>query len=141
MQVTGSPNPQPKLVYWYYFQNPEVGGGPVEEVSVDSDAGLVHVTFAHAEGVLAGEPSKSIFVVVYWLFDVPETCQCISGTDLLRQLHLQPQSDRNCKSNLESHPVTLGAWQGRHHRHHLYYHLYYRFEITVSNCGTRTTSA
>ena len=34
------------------------------------------------EGVVA--------VVVCWLLNVPATCQCISGADLLRQLYVLP---------------------------------------------------
>ena len=29
-------------------------------------------------------------VVVGWLLNVPATCQCISGTDLLRQFYVLP---------------------------------------------------
>ena len=29
-------------------------------------------------------------VVVGWLLNVPATCECISGTDLLRQFYLLP---------------------------------------------------
>ena len=27
---------------------------------------------------------------VYWLLDVPATCYCTSGTDLLRQMYVLP---------------------------------------------------
>ena len=46
-------------------------------------------------------------VVVGWLLNVPPTCQCISGTDLLRQFYVLPHSDSNCRSNFPSHPVTV----------------------------------
>ena len=31
-----------------------------------------------------------VAAVVCWLLNVPATCECISGTDLLRQLHVSP---------------------------------------------------
>ena len=31
-----------------------------------------------------------VFVVVCWLLNVPATCECISGTDLLRQFYALP---------------------------------------------------
>ena len=39
-----------------------------------------------------------------WLLNVPATCQCISGADLLRQLYMLPQWDRSWRQNLLSHP-------------------------------------
>ena len=60
---------------------------------------------------------------VCWLLNVPATCECISGKDLLRQVYVLPQSDRSCRPNVLSHPVTVywhradqspGAWQGSH---------------------------
>ena len=44
---------------------------------------------------------------VCWLLNVPATCECISGTDLLRQFYVLPHSDRSCRSNFPSHPVTV----------------------------------
>ena len=35
---------------------------------------------------------------------------CISETDLLRQLYMQPHWDRSCRSNLLFHPITV-YWQ------------------------------
>ena len=32
----------------------------------------------------------SMEVVVCWLLNVPATCECISGTDLLRQVYVLP---------------------------------------------------
>ena len=46
-------------------------------------------------------------VFVCWLLNVPATCECISGTDLLRQFYLLPHWDRSCTSNFPSHPVTV----------------------------------
>ena len=46
-------------------------------------------------------------VVVYWLLNVPATCWCISGTDVLRQSYMLPHWDRSCRSNLLSHRVTV----------------------------------
>ena len=40
-------------------------------------------------------------------FNVPATCECISGTSLLRQLYVLPHWDRSCRSNLPSHLVTV----------------------------------
>ena len=44
---------------------------------------------------------------VCWLFNVPATCECISGTDLHRQIYVLPHWDRSCRSNFPSHPVTV----------------------------------
>ena len=44
---------------------------------------------------------------VCWLLNVPATCECISGTDLLRQFYVLPHSDTSCTSNFLPHPVTL----------------------------------
>ena len=44
---------------------------------------------------------------ICWLLNVPATCQCISGTDLLRQFYVLPHWDRSCRSNFPSHPVTV----------------------------------
>ena len=44
-----------------------------------------------------------VVAVVDWLLNVPATCQCISGTDLLRQFYVLP----SCRSNFPSHPVTV----------------------------------
>ena len=45
--------------------------------------------------------------VVGWLFNVPAICECILGTDLLRQVYVLPHWDRSCRSNFPSHPVTV----------------------------------
>ena len=50
VEVVGGQELQPKLIYQYYFQNPEIGGGHVEKVHIDSDKGAVYVTFANAKG-------------------------------------------------------------------------------------------
>ena len=42
-----------------------------------------------------------------WLLNVPATCECISGTDLLRQFYVLPHWDRSCRSNFPSYPVTV----------------------------------
>ena len=44
---------------------------------------------------------------VCWLLNVPATCECISGTDLLRQFYVLPHWDRSCRSNFPSHSVTV----------------------------------
>ena len=44
---------------------------------------------------------------VCWLLNVPATCECISGTDLLRQVYVLPHWDRSCRSNVLPHPVTV----------------------------------
>ena len=45
--------------------------------------------------------------VVGWLLNVPATGECISGTDLLRQLYVLPHGDKSCRSNVLPHPVTV----------------------------------
>ena len=49
----------------------------------------------------------SCMIVVWWLLHVPAACQCIAGTDLLRQLYMLPHWDRSCRSNFLPHPVKL----------------------------------
>ena len=44
---------------------------------------------------------------VGWLLNVPATCQCISGTDLLRQFYVLPHWYTSCRSNFPSRPVTV----------------------------------
>ena len=44
---------------------------------------------------------------VCWLLNVPATCECISGTDLLRQFYVLPHWDRSCRPNFPSYPVTV----------------------------------
>ena len=41
------------------------------------------------------------------LLNIPATCECISGTDLLRQFYVLPHWDRSSRSNFPSHPVTV----------------------------------
>ena len=49
--------------------------------------------------------SCSLFVC--WLLNVPATCECISGTDLLRQFYVLPHGDGSRRPNFPSHPVTV----------------------------------
>ena len=57
--------------------------------------------------------------LVACLLNVPETCECISGTDLLRQFYVLPHWDRGCRSTFyltqsqytdtePISPITLG---------------------------------
>ena len=48
-----------------------------------------------------------VCLLVGWLLNVPATCKCISGTDLLRQFYVLPHWDRSCRSNVLPHPVTV----------------------------------
>ena len=43
--------------------------------------------------------NHSAVLVVGWLLNVPATCECISGTDLLRKFYVLPHWDRSCRSN------------------------------------------
>ena len=53
-----------------------------------------------------------------WLLaNVPATCQCISGMDLLRQAYLLPHWDRSCRPNFPSHPVTV-CWHRANQSQH-----------------------
>ena len=54
-----------------------------------------------------GENSRVSSPIVRWLLNVPATCECISGTDLLRKLSVVPHWDRSCRSNFLPHPVTV----------------------------------
>ena len=58
---------------------------------------LVHVRRPHARPGVSGEhdlhvqhASSEVFSFVCWLLNVPATCECTSGTDLLRQLYVLP---------------------------------------------------
>ena len=67
---------------------------------------------------------------VGWLLNVPATCKCISGTDLLRQYYVLSHWDRSCRPNFlrltqsqytdtwlispSTDPIPPGAWQGSH---------------------------
>ena len=70
---------------------------------------------------------SSLFVC--WLLYVPATCECISGTNLLRQLHVlhtetevadqtvhltQSQYTDTGPTSPSTDPITPGAWQGSH---------------------------
>ena len=55
------------------------------------------------------------------LLNVPATCQCISGTDLLRQFFVLPHSDKSCRSNFPSHPVTVYWHRANQSQHWPYY--------------------
>ena len=49
--------------------------------------------------------TTSLFVG--WLLNVPATCECVLGTDLLGQFYVLPHWDRSYRSNFPSHPVTV----------------------------------
>ena len=67
---------------------------------------------------------------VGWLLNVPATCECISGTDLLRQFYgaatleievadqtsylTQSQYTDTGPTSPSADPITPGAWQGSH---------------------------
>ena len=44
------------------------------------------------EGVPSLEPRHIGCLFVGWFLDVPATCKCISGTDMLRQFYVLPHS-------------------------------------------------
>ena len=56
-------------------------------------------------------------IVVCWLLNVPATCKCISGTDLLRQFYVLPHWDRSCRPNSPSHPVIVYWHQANKSQH------------------------
>ena len=68
------------------------------------------------EAVVAAEAAAAA-VGVCWLLSIPPTCECISGTNLFRQLYLLPHWDRSCRSNFLSHPVTV-CWHRSNHSQH-----------------------
>ena len=49
--------------------------------------------------ICAGQVWK---LFVCWLLNVPATCECISGTDLLTQFYVLPHWDRSCRPNFPS---------------------------------------
>ena len=78
-----------------------------------------------------GRKGRDGVVVVCWLLNVPATCQCISGTDLLRQFYVLPlpteievadqtfhltqsQYTDTGPTSPSADPITPGAWQGSH---------------------------
>ena len=56
---------------------------------------------------MGGGGGDRVCLFVGWLLNIPATCVCISGTDLLRQFYVLPHWDRSCRSNCPSHPVTV----------------------------------
>ena len=48
---------------------------------------------------------------------VAATCECISGTDLLRQVYLLPHWDRSCRSFFPFHPVTVYGHRASQSQH------------------------
>ena len=62
---------------------------------------------SHMKGTLLIYLLRHVCLFVGWLLNVPATCECISGTDLLRQFYVLPHRDRSCRSNFPSHPVTV----------------------------------
>ena len=59
--------------------------------------------------------SSNLFVC--WSFNVPATCKCISGTDLLRQVYVLPHRDRSCRPNFPSHPITIYWYRADQSQH------------------------
>ena len=55
------------------------------------------------------------------LVNVLATCECISGTDLIRQFYVLPHWDRSCRPNFPSHPVTV-YWHRADQSQHWPYH-------------------
>ena len=50
---------------------------------------------------------RFVCLFVGCLLNVQATCECISGTDLLRQECVLPHWDRSCRPNFPPHPVTV----------------------------------
>ena len=84
---------------------------------------------AEEEEKKKGEEEEEVCLLVGWLLNVPATCECISGTDLLRQFtcchteievadptfHLtQSQYTDTGPTSPSADPITPGAWQGSH---------------------------
>ena len=71
----------------------------------------IHVSIAGVENIKGVKKSAfgtgRIGLFVGCLLNVPETCECMSGTDLLRQFYMLPHRDRSCGPNFLSHPVTV----------------------------------
>ena len=92
-------------VFWHqYLHNSFLKHGwvQVSQVSLDvaGSCGLTWHTKKHVLNVVH-------LRFVCWLFNVPATGQCISGTDLLRQFYMLPHWDRSCRLNVLPHPVTV----------------------------------
>ena len=54
---------------------------------------IFHLICIHTQS-----PSCMYTLFVFWLLNVPATCECISGTDLLRQFNVLQHWDRSCRS-------------------------------------------
>ena len=73
---------------------------------------------SHTSNRKLGTLVATLFVC--WLLNVPATWECISGTDLFRQLHVLPHWIRSCRSNFPSHPVTVYWHRANQSQHWLY---------------------
>ena len=69
-----------------------------------SMVGLKKKKRSHTEKSKYGERQTWLLAC---LLNVPATCECISGTDLLRQFYVLPHWERSCRSNFLPHPVTV----------------------------------
>ena len=91
------------LVHAQYWHVPHKKVCPLASASVGLWQGI-HLQRGSSPLSLM-EPYQSLFVC--WLFNVPATGYCISGTDLLRQFYVLPHWDRSYRSNFLPHPVTV----------------------------------
>ena len=73
-------------------------GATSEAVGIDGQPEALHLISGHA---------RALFILFCWLLNVPATCECILGMDLLRQLYVLPCWDTSCRPNLLSHSVTV----------------------------------
>ena len=75
--------------------------------------GLLHPVSLVLKGATPGP--RNLFVC--WLLNVPATCECISGTDLLRQFYvLGPRKQARAGQGLMNISViteTGESWEGR----------------------------
>ena len=62
-------------------------------------------TMSGEDSIMSVDNRQGLFVG--WLLNVPATCQCISGTDLLSQFDVLPHWDRRCRPSFLPHPVTV----------------------------------
>ena len=75
--------------------------------SIVNDHGAENVSTGHYSFAAIINQLKWGILFVCWLLNVPATCECISGTDLLRQFYVLLHWDRSCRSNFLPHPVTV----------------------------------
>ena len=85
-KTTNSTSPCPRRYYWFgkMFDLNRNGSEAIYRAVVQT------VPFKFRRNLSTNGRPALLLVVVGWLLNVPATCECISGTDLLRQFYVLP---------------------------------------------------